>query len=43
MLEKAFEKVTHFSQEHGTSHRVSALALGVREVADVKGTRGLFP
>lgn len=43
MLEKTFENVTHFAKTHQTSHRVAALALGVKEVASVKATRGLFP
>lgn len=43
MLEAAFEKVIHFSQWEKTSHRVSALALGIREVANAKTVRGLFP
>lgn len=43
MLEKAFENVIHFAETNKTSHRVAALALGVREVATVKATRGLFP
>ncbi|MGB0992248.1 MAG: Glu/Leu/Phe/Val family dehydrogenase [Akkermansiaceae bacterium] len=43
MLAKAFEQVVYFSAKNNTGHRVSALALGVKEVAQVKATRGLFP
>ena len=42
-LETAFEKVMLFSQNNDTPHRVSALALGIAEVASTKSIRGLFP
>ncbi len=43
MMEGAFERTLHFAREHGVSHRSAALCLGVREVAQVKKRRGLFP
>ena len=43
MLEKAFERMLHFAGEQQVSHRTAALCLGVREVAEVKKKRGLFP
>ncbi len=42
-LETAFEKVIWFSEQNKTPHRVSALALGISEVAATKSIRGLFP
>lgn len=42
-LETAFEKVMLFSEQNNTPHRVSALALGISEVASTKSIRGLFP
>lgn len=42
-LETAFEKVIWFSEQNKTPHRVSALALGISEVASTKSIRGLFP
>ena len=42
-LQTAFEKVMVFSQKNATPHRVSALALGIAEVASTKSIRGLFP
>jgi glutamate dehydrogenase (NAD(P)+) len=42
-LETAFEKVMLFSHNNDTPHRVSALALGIAEVASTKSIRGLFP
>lgn len=43
MLAKAFDKVIHFAQDKQVSHRMAALALGIKEVADVKTQRGLYP
>ena len=42
-IKTASEKVWAFSKKHNISHRIAALALGVRESADVKSERGLFP
>ena len=43
LLEHAFAGVLAFAKNHGVDHRTAALALGIKEVADVKGKRGLFP
>ena len=43
MLEGTFERLLHFAHEKKVSHRTAALCLGVREVANVKMKRGLFP
>lgn len=43
MLAGGFRKVNHFAETHGVSHRVAALALGIRTVAETKRSRGLFP
>ncbi|SHI48779.1 glutamate dehydrogenase (NAD(P)+) [Rubritalea squalenifaciens DSM 18772] len=43
MLAKAFDRVQWFADKQGVSNRVAALALGIKEVADVKKQRGLFP
>jgi len=43
MLSGAFERVLSFAKRKGASHRLSALALGIHEVAVVKEKRGLFP
>ena len=42
-LNEALERMLHFCQEQGCGHRLGALALGIKTVADVKKTRGLFP
>ncbi|MFK7909239.1 MAG: Glu/Leu/Phe/Val dehydrogenase [Akkermansiaceae bacterium] len=42
-LETAFEKVIHFANREQTSHRVAALALGIKEVSIAKSARGLYP
>lgn len=42
-LETAFEKIIHFAEWEKTSHRVAALALGIKEVAVAKSARGLYP
>lgn len=43
MMAKAFDRVIHFAEKNNVSHRVAALAIGIKEVADVKRERGLFP
>lgn len=43
MLKKAFDRVVNFAGKNEIGHRVAALALGIKEVADVKAQRGLFP
>lgn len=43
MMAKAFDRVIAFATAKELPHRVAALALGIREVADVKQQRGLFP
>lgn len=43
MLEGALERLLHHAKKLGVSHRMAALSLGVKEVADVKQKRGLFP
>ncbi|MFC5050811.1 Glu/Leu/Phe/Val dehydrogenase [Rubritalea spongiae] len=42
-MAKAFDRVIAFSKYNKLPHRVAALALGIKEVADVKEQRGLFP
>jgi len=42
-LEEAFERVMNYAHYRKTPHRLAALALGIKEVAEVKMTRGLFP
>ena len=43
MLEGAFERFQTFSKKEQVSARTAALALGIKEVAQVKQVRGLFP
>ena len=43
MLAKAFDKVMYFADRNKVSHRMAALALGIKESADVKTQRGLYP
>jgi glutamate dehydrogenase (NAD(P)+) len=43
MMAKAFDRVIYFAQRNKLPHRVAALALGIKEVAEVKKQRGLFP
>ncbi|PQJ28393.1 Glu/Leu/Phe/Val family dehydrogenase [Rubritalea profundi] len=43
MMAKAFDRVITFAQRNKLPHRVAALALGIKEVANVKKQRGLFP
>ncbi len=43
MLKAAFDRVCSYGQKNDISNRVAALAIGIREVADVKAQRGLFP
>ena len=42
-MEQAFERVMNYAHYRETPHRLAALALGIKEVAEVKLTRGLFP
>lgn len=43
MLAKAFDRVIWFAETRELSNRVAALSLGIKEVAEVKQQRGLFP
>jgi len=43
MLSVGFRRVVRFAEEKGVPMRVAALTLGIKEVADTKKTRGLFP
>lgn len=43
MLKNAFDKVIFYAEKNNIPHRVAALAIGIKEVADVKAQRGLFP
>ncbi len=43
MLSKAFDRVISFAKRNELPNRVSALSLGIKEVADVKTQRGLYP
>ena len=43
LLAATFERLVSFAEKRNCSHRVAALALGIKEVADVKKTRGLYP
>lgn len=43
MMAKAFDRVILFATTNNLPHRVAALSLGIKEVADVKQQRGLFP
>ncbi|MBK1833044.1 Glu/Leu/Phe/Val family dehydrogenase [Roseibacillus ishigakijimensis] len=38
-----FDRLVSFAEARKCGHRVAALALGIKEVADVKKTRGLYP
>ena len=38
-----FDRLVSFAEAQKCGHRVAALALGIKEVADVKKTRGLYP
>lgn len=42
-MAKAFDRVISYASYNKLPHRVAALALGIKEVADVKEQRGLFP
>lgn len=42
-LTHAYERVLKYALQHGISHRVAAMAIGVAEVAEVKRERGMFP
>jgi glutamate dehydrogenase (NAD(P)+) len=43
LLASTFDRLMAFAKARKCGHRVAALALGVKEVADVKKTRGLYP
>ncbi len=43
MMAKAFDRVVSFADRNNIPYRVSALSLGIKEVADVKAHRGLYP
>lgn len=42
-LNEALEKMMSFCEKHKCPNRLGALAIGIKTVADVKKTRGLFP
>ncbi len=42
-LHQAFDKVNAFVKKHKTPHRLSAQAIAIRTVANVKISRGMFP
>ncbi len=42
-LATTFDRLVSFAETRKCSHRIAALALGIKEVADVKKTRGLYP
>ncbi len=42
-LAATFDRLVAFAEERQCGHRVAALALGIKEVAEVKKTRGLYP
>ncbi len=43
MLAQAFDKVVNYAKWNKLPNRVAALSLGIKEVADVKSQRGLYP
>lgn len=43
LMAATFDRLVGFAEARKCGHRVAALALGIREVADVKKTRGLYP
>jgi glutamate dehydrogenase (NAD(P)+) len=43
LLQRSFESMLLFAKNHRIPHRLAALAIGIKEVADVKEQRGLFP
>jgi glutamate dehydrogenase (NAD(P)+) len=43
MMQRAFEKVTSFSERNKVSMRMAAQAIAIKTVADAKALRGLFP
>lgn len=43
MLKNAFDKVANYASKNQLPNRIAALAIGIKEVADVKEQRGLFP
>jgi glutamate dehydrogenase (NAD(P)+) len=43
LMAATFDRLVAFAEARKCGHRVAALALGIKEVADVKKTRGLYP
>ena len=43
LMAATFDRLVSFAEARKCGHRVAALALGIKEVADVKRTRGLYP
>ncbi len=43
MMAQAFDRVVSFAERNEIPIRVAALSLGIKEVADVKSQRGLYP
>jgi len=43
LMEPTFNGVLKFAKERKVSHRIAALSLGIRKVADAKRVRGLLP
>lgn len=43
LMAATFDRLVGFAEARKCGHRVAALALGIKEVADVKKTRGLYP
>ncbi|MDP0489479.1 MAG: Glu/Leu/Phe/Val dehydrogenase [Verrucomicrobiota bacterium JB023] len=43
LLASTFDRMVSFAEARKCGHRLAALALGIKEVADVKKTRGLYP
>lgn len=43
MMHNAFERVVNFSEKNNISMRIAATAIGVKEVAQVKEIRGMYP
>lgn len=43
LMEPTFSSVLKFARERKTSHRLAALAMGIKKVTDAKKMRGLFP
>ncbi len=43
MLAEAFDRVVNYAKRNKLPNRIAALSLGIKEVADVKSQRGLYP